>query len=105
MSGEALRDVLWAGAGASGFLWREFGSFSVLYDPRSGETHLLDPLAREILDLFIEQPRTETEVVAQLAELLGSEGGDIASRVAEAIAEFDRLGLIFPGVLQKPDCY
>lgn len=92
--------VCWAASGASGFLWREFGSVSVLFDPRSGETHLLDPLAREILDLLIEQPRTEAEAAEALQDLIGERDEDMRPRVDEAIAEFDRLGLIFPTVFR-----
>lgn len=92
--------VTWSAAGASGFLWREFGSVSVLFDPRSGETHMLDSLAREILDLFIEQPRAASDVARALEDLIGGPGDEISLRVDQAIAEFDRLGLIFPAALR-----
>lgn len=100
----AAEGVCWAAPGAGGFLWREFGTVSVLFDPRSGETHLLDPLAREILDLLIEHPRTGAQTAAALGALIGGPAEELRPRVEEAMAEFDRLGLIFPATESSPHC-
>lgn len=87
---------VWRVAGTEGFIWREFDAISVIFDPRSGETHLLDPMAREVLDLLVEAPRTREELSDMLVSVLGGVRGDYDERVMQAIVEFDRLGLVQP---------
>jgi len=90
-------EPVWTVPGADGFKWRFFDTISVLYDPRSGEMHLLDPMAREILDSLSEGPMTTSGLVDALAEIMeNTEVEEVRTRVAEMVAQFDRIGLIFP---------
>lgn len=92
-----LTRILWQVPGADDFLWQDFGPASALFDPRSGDTHLLDLFAREILDIVSERPcsvGTAAQVLA--AGLERTSDAELEGWVNEAIAEFDRLGLVFP---------
>lgn len=89
--------VLWQVPEARAFLWRSLGDVAAVYNPASGEIHLLDALAEEILDILAERPQPVNEAAASLGIRLGQAvTADLEQRVAEAIAEFDRLGLVFP---------
>ncbi len=59
---------VWCVPAAAGYEWRHWDDESVLYDPRSGQTHLLNALAAEILLLLQEHPcRDARAVLAHLA--------------------------------------
>lgn len=68
-----------------------------VYNPASGDTHLLDAVAQEILHILTDRPQSISEAASTLAAFL-KQAVDPAleQRVAEAIAEFDRAGLVFP---------
>lgn len=94
---ESSLEPVWTVPGVDGFKWRFFDTISVLFDPRSGEMHLLDPMAREILDILAETPKTTSDLAAALADIMeNTEKEDVSARVAEMVEQFDRIGLIFP---------
>jgi PqqD family protein of HPr-rel-A system len=90
-------EPVWTVPGVAGFKWRFFDTISVLFDPRSGEMHLLDPMAREILDILSESPMTTSDLVDALAGIMeNTEIEDVRARVTDMVTQFDRIGLIFP---------
>ncbi len=93
----AKTSITWAAPGANGFRWREFDTISVLFDPRSGETHMLDVLSREVLDLISDEPRTSQGVLDAVSSLMPeTPEATVKARVDEIVGHFDRIGLIFP---------
>ncbi|MBX3438069.1 MAG: HPr-rel-A system PqqD family peptide chaperone [Planctomycetaceae bacterium] len=51
-------------------LWRTWGTDSLLFDPRSGDTHLLDEVARNGLLCLQEEPLHAGQLAQRLSEWL-----------------------------------
>lgn len=80
-----------------GLVWRSFDSYSLLYNPESGDTHVLDPLSREILDILLETPHDERSLLQELGVLAeGQDAAALESAVHEALTSLDSAGLITP---------
>ncbi|TQV83666.1 HPr-rel-A system PqqD family peptide chaperone [Denitrobaculum tricleocarpae] len=88
---------LWYVPESGSLVWRSFDSYSLLYNERSGNTHVLDPLSREILDLLQESPRDERALLQELTSLVGDDDPEaLREAIGEALVAFDSAGLIFP---------
>ncbi len=71
-----------------------------VFNPVSWDTHLLNSAAAVVLRCIEEAPRTESEVVLLLEELLDEESRPQAVNHARAVlADLQRLGLISPGIV------
>ncbi|RMF08805.1 MAG: HPr-rel-A system PqqD family peptide chaperone [Alphaproteobacteria bacterium] len=91
------QSLLWSAPAACDFCMDEFDTVTVLFDPRSGDTHLLDVLSREVLDLIADQPRTTGDLARALGDLMPTTAYDeIAARVDDIVDHLDRMGLIYP---------
>lgn len=89
--------VLWSAPNASDFVWRELSDIALVFDPLSGQTHLLDYFSREILDQIATRPRRLDELAEALAATIEEPVTDqLRTRIQVTLQEFDRLGLIFP---------
>ena len=78
-----------------GLLTRRFDDESVIFSPLSWDAHLLNPAAAAVLELLQEKPRSETEVIEFLAEVLRSEERPrAADHSKQLIRELLSLGLI-----------
>jgi len=89
----------WHAPGAPEFIWRDLKGVVALHDRRSGETHLLDALSQQILEMLAREPQDGAGLAARLVADLGAAGEEIEAlqqRVFHTLAEFDRLGLIAP---------
>jgi PqqD family protein of HPr-rel-A system len=81
--------------GAGALEWAHWEEESVLYDPRSGRTHLLDPVSSEVLVALQERPRTAEELAGHLAGLLGHEADEnLGLQVSDALQQLLALGLV-----------
>lgn len=69
--------------------WGEEGT--VVYDIASGDTHVLDPLAMELLHMLTQDPARKTESVRD--ELRGIYGGEVPSNVELSLARLEEVGL------------
>jgi PqqD family protein of HPr-rel-A system len=79
------------------FVWRSFDSYSLLFNERSGDTHVLDPLSREILDLLREAPHDEASLLRELGSLIDGQAPEALEHAVQQVLEsFDAAGLIFP---------
>ena len=69
---------------------------AVVYDTIAGDTHVVDPLAMELIHMLTESaPRTATALVAGVAPLFdGETGAAIAAAVDEGLAQLQRLELV-----------
>ena len=89
-----MAEVIWRVDGRP-LAWRSFGDEYVVYNPSTGETHLLDLFAGEILKLVEQEPGSVNDLVQRVVVALDvGETADLASTVRELIARFDQLGLI-----------
>lgn len=77
--------------------WESFEEACFLYHPLSGETHLLNELARKLLESLAERPATLETLIHQHGQLAGAAAQQVGPEIIRAwLAELDRLGLIFP---------
>jgi PqqD family protein of HPr-rel-A system len=71
--------------------WREWGAFHVVFNPASGDTHLLNALAAFVLTTLERKAATLEEL-----ERLVSDSGAPAGDVEALVRELDELGLVAP---------
>lgn len=88
--------LLWSVPAAEQLLFHDLGPMSVVFNPRSGDTHVLDPLAREALDILRQRPLTVAALAEWLADIVEQPAAELHDKAATIIAEFDRQGLVFP---------
>ena len=74
--------------------WRQWGTLHVVYNPASGNTHLLNGLPASILRSLETRPRSLDELEALVESL--PERTDDSSDIEGLVAELDELGLIAP---------
>jgi PqqD family protein of HPr-rel-A system len=74
--------------------WRCWDDETMVFHPKSGETHCLNSLAASVLRKLGECALTASELMDQLQ----SEGGDAPSvqEIEALLQQFDELGLISP---------
>ena len=67
----------------------------MIFDEGSGDTHLLDPLAAELLKVFQESPGEVPALARRLAARLDLElDADLTGRVRELVNRFVAVGLV-----------
>lgn len=89
--GDPLR---WAPQYADAWLTTRHGEITVLFNPRSADTHLLSDLAMEVLALLRQAPASLEELLPRMgAETTDAEAGTVLARL---LGTLDRLGLITP---------
>ena len=84
---------LWQLARPADLYIREWEDAGVAYDAANGNTHLLDPLALELLALLRAGATAEDELIAVLASDLPDALGDPAALVKSRLEQLARLGL------------
>jgi len=74
---------------------REWDDAGVIYDAFNGNTHLLDPLGLELLDLLRQRPWTLAELIAELGDALPDdfEAGAVPELLNAKLEQLARLGL------------
>ncbi len=83
--------------GCDGLLWREWDGEFVVFHPPSGDTHLLNAFAAEVLLSLAERPAGLPELMARLARDAGLEAGpEQEGQVAKLLARLQELGLVEP---------
>jgi len=69
----------------------------VVYNPLSGDTHLLDVVAGEVLKLVVSRPAAAVDIVGSIASFLEvPNDAPLAKHVGQILARLDDLGLIEP---------
>ena len=87
----------WRASDQPKLLWRVWDDDAVVFDTRSGELHLLNPVAAEALKALEEGPTSTHGLALQLASALGIDGNEEFSRqVSGLMTLFDELGLTEP---------
>jgi PqqD family protein of HPr-rel-A system len=86
----------WRTVPAEALAWRELDGEVVVHNARSGSTHLLEPLAGEVLRALIEEQSgmSVPDLVGRLRESFGEDDfADWFAAVERVLTEFERLGL------------
>jgi PqqD family protein of HPr-rel-A system len=84
-------------AAAPGLVFHPEDDGCLVFDPRSGDTHLLDPVAEVSLRVLCIQPRTLGELAADVARQIELPVDAELSRYLEALmARLIELGLVQP---------
>jgi len=69
----------------------------IIYNKRSGHSQAMNEFAREIFAMIEEQPRRLIDIEQELEALLERTlDADLKQKVAQTVAEFDKMGLIEP---------
>lgn len=77
--------------------WRQWDGDYVVYNPVSGDTHILDIVTGEILRGLATGPASEEEIARRMAAFLEVEKDDALNEAALTMVEkLDELGLIEP---------
>ena len=78
-------------------VWSEWEDASIVYDPRSGHTQVLNDFARELLALFEDGPKTLETLFNEFEEILEHPlDGETKNSIVETVTNFDTMGLIEP---------
>jgi len=63
-----MREALWAISRPDDICWRDWDGLGAVYNDCSGDTHVVDALAIELLELLIGSPLSIAGLVVQLAD-------------------------------------
>ena len=75
-------------------LWRHWDYDVVVFDERSGATHLLNPFSATVLSL-LQEPSTINLLARRTAELMSIPcDEELLSGIDRALGEFSKLGLV-----------
>ncbi|MEO6277168.1 HPr-rel-A system PqqD family peptide chaperone [Roseateles sp.] len=77
--------TLWTVHRSADISWRDWDGLGAVYNDSSGDTHLVDALAIEFLELLRQQPLSVAQLVAQLNDAIPE-----LMDVETAAAFFDR---------------
>jgi PqqD family protein of HPr-rel-A system len=91
------KPLAWKIGDASKLCWRIWDGECVVFDSRSGETHLLNPLAVEVLQTLEQGPADGSHLTRLIASTFALEAEpDLARAVDEVLTRLDELGLTEP---------
>ena len=77
--------------------WKVWDDEFVIFDEGSGDTHLLDPLAAEVLKVLEESPGEVSGLARRIVARLDlAPDSDLTERVRELVERFVALGLVEP---------
>lgn len=91
-------EAVWSVTRGADLLWRRFQDDFIVYNTGSGNTHLLDLLSGEILQIIETRQPTTTYLRTHIDDARRSqhEGANDAY-LDELLERFQRLGLVEPG--------
>lgn len=82
--------LLWRVPAPDALVSHDFGPVSVVFNRRSGETHVLDPLSREALDILSATSHSAMSLAAALAEVAERPEAEFYDQADAILAAFDR---------------
>lgn len=88
----------WCAPGRHELLWLEDDGGTVVFDRRSGQTHILNETAMQALVLLMDRPLHAAALSQQMALTL-EPGSDAPALVRDILSTFDALGLAEPADL------
>jgi PqqD family protein of HPr-rel-A system len=80
---------------ATEIVWKHFEEESILFDKRSGETHLLTALAVETLMAIQKRPMDVCQLISEIANTFDLQPSDVPeNQINELLFRFEDMGLI-----------
>ncbi len=97
MSVPALR---WRAVPREALAWRDWNGDFVVRNHRSGSTHLLGPLAGQVMLALVARDAAATvdDLAAALETPAAVQASDWTASIEDVLSEFERLGLALPDV-------
>jgi PqqD family protein of HPr-rel-A system len=87
----------WSSKREPALRWRTWGAHSVVFNPASGDTHLLNASAAAVLRILESRPSSVEELCEELSSRSVAPRGDSLTGEIEALLEeLDELGLAAP---------
>ena len=87
----------WTVPGKDKLVWLGWDGFYMVFHPASGEMHLLDSLAREIVDVIAEKPCTQKDLLQEMEKIFGRTfEAEFSEKIMGSLAELDKIGLVEP---------
>lgn len=80
-----MPELLWTVRRSGDICWRDWDGLGAVYDDASGDTHLVDVLAIEFLELLIREPLSLAQLLEQLTDAI-----PVAMDAETSAAFFDR---------------
>lgn len=69
----------------------------MVFNPASGEMHLLDGLGREIVDVIAEKPRSTGDLLAEMTKIFDQPPSPgLNEKIMGSLRELDKIGLVEP---------
>ncbi len=98
---------MWRPASHLGQLrWHEWEGERFLFDPFSGQTHVLNAMAAAVLDLIQEGPHSEAELLGRLGlDLAPAERQGLAATLPAHLDLLAEMGLVLAPMERGPDLY
>lgn len=96
-SNAQIKSAVYHVPNAAGFLWSEWEDASIVYDPRSGHTQVLNEFARELLALLEDGPKSTFELYIEFEKIIEADLDQFTKdKIIETVKGFDTMGLIEP---------
>ncbi len=90
-------DASWVCPHAPSFVWKSWDDYEVVFNPVSSTTHILNAVAREIVDIVADGPCTGTEIIDKLGKILNQTINlSLQEDILSSLKELDSIGLIMP---------
>lgn len=87
----------WLVPASADLRWRCWHEHTLVYHPPSGDTHLLNPLAAEVLRSLSRRAATAAELADHVAAAFDLQvDGQLLRQMEQCLAQFAELGLINP---------
>jgi PqqD family protein of HPr-rel-A system len=85
----------WVASGGDSLIWRDWDDGSAVYDARSGQTHVLDLMARLAVLELTEAPGSVRELADRIAEASGQEpDAAMRNQLHTLLGELKDLGIV-----------
>lgn len=89
------QSITWKVVEAADLRWRFWDDQFVVYSPASGDTHLLNPVAGEILRCLEQAPANLPELVRRVASRLKLDANkQLLEQIGSFLGELENFGLI-----------
>lgn len=86
----------WRVPDKNNLFWERWDTNYVLFNGLSGETHFLNEIAAEALQILETYPVNEMELAERLSIIFGTEVVEVLPHIPHLLKEFDNLGLVAP---------
>lgn len=91
-----IKRIKWQLPKSGAVHWRKWDNEAVVFDSRSGDTHLLGSLATEIIRHLEKISSTTAELTAALVHLARKPPSEFQVEIAEIVDDLSSLALIEP---------